>query len=96
VTLNPIDDVEQKASSFWDHIHRKFCLLLKQDNPSKALPDRDSESLKNRFQRQIQKKILQASQGVPPFRNHRGGVVQYCSRQLQGCRGLFIPIPPLC
>jgi hypothetical protein len=57
VTLNPIDGVEQKASSFWDHIHRKFCLLLKPDNPSEALPDRDSESLKNRFQRQIQKKM---------------------------------------
>jgi hypothetical protein len=41
VTLNPIDGVEQKASSFRDHIHRKFCLLLKQDNPSEALPDRD-------------------------------------------------------
>jgi hypothetical protein len=41
VTLNPIDGVEQKASSFWDHIHRKFCLLLKPDNPSEALPDRD-------------------------------------------------------
>jgi hypothetical protein len=24
VTLNPIDGVGQKASSFWDHIHRKF------------------------------------------------------------------------
>jgi hypothetical protein len=47
VTLNPIDGVEQKASSFWDHIHRKFCLFLKPDNPSEALPDRDSESLKN-------------------------------------------------
>jgi hypothetical protein len=57
VTLNPIDGVERKASSFWDHIHRKFCLLLKPDNPSEALPDRDSESLKNRFQRQIQKKM---------------------------------------
>jgi hypothetical protein len=57
VTLNPIDGVEQKASSFWDHIHRKFSLLLKPDNPSEALPDRDSESLKNRFQRQIQKKM---------------------------------------
>jgi hypothetical protein len=57
VTLNPIDGVGQKASAFWDHIHRKCCLLLKQDNPSEALPDRDSESLKNRFQRQIQKKM---------------------------------------
>jgi hypothetical protein len=57
VTLNPIDGVKQKASSFWDHIHRKFCLLLKPDNPSKTLQDRDSESLKNRFQRQIQKKM---------------------------------------
>jgi hypothetical protein len=57
VTLNPIDGVEQKASAFWNHIHRKYCLLLKQDNPSKALPDRDSESLKNRFQCQIQKKM---------------------------------------
>jgi hypothetical protein len=57
VTLNPIDGVEQKASSFWDHIHRKYCLLLKQDNPSEALTDRDAESLKNRFQRKIQKKM---------------------------------------
>jgi hypothetical protein len=24
VTLNPIDGVEQKASSFWDHIRRNF------------------------------------------------------------------------
>jgi hypothetical protein len=30
---------------------------LKEDNPSKALLDRDSESLKNGFQRQIQKKM---------------------------------------
>jgi hypothetical protein len=57
VTLNPIDGVGQKASAFWDHIHRKYCVLLKEDNPSEALPDRDSESLKNRFQRQIQKKM---------------------------------------
>jgi hypothetical protein len=57
VTLNPIDGVGQKPSAFWDHIHRKFCPLLKQDNPFKALPDRDSESLKNRFQRMIQKKM---------------------------------------
>jgi hypothetical protein len=46
VTLNPITGVGQKAYSFWDHIHRKYCLLLKEDNPSEALPDRDSESLK--------------------------------------------------
>jgi hypothetical protein len=39
VTLNPIDGVGQKASSFWDHIHRKYCLLLKEDTPSEALPD---------------------------------------------------------
>jgi hypothetical protein len=38
VTLNPIDSVGQKASSFWDHIHRKYCVLLKEDNPSEALP----------------------------------------------------------
>jgi hypothetical protein len=57
VTLNPIDVVGQKASAFWDHNHRKYCLLLKEDNPSEALPDRDSESLKNRFQRKIQKKM---------------------------------------
>jgi hypothetical protein len=57
VTLNPMNGVEQKASTFWDHIHRKFCLSLKPDNPSEALPDRDSESLKNLFQRQIQKKM---------------------------------------
>jgi hypothetical protein len=50
VTLNPIDGVGKKASTFWDHIHRKYCLMLKQDNSSEALPDRDSESLKNRFQ----------------------------------------------
>jgi hypothetical protein len=57
VSLNPIDGVGQKPSAFWDHIHRKYCLLLKQDNPSEALLDRDSESLKNRFQHKIQKKM---------------------------------------
>jgi hypothetical protein len=51
VTLNPIDGVGQKSKEFWDHIHRKYCLLLKEDNPSEALPERDSESLKNQFQR---------------------------------------------
>jgi hypothetical protein len=50
VTLNPIDGVGQKASTFWDHIHKKYCLLLKQDNPFEALTDRFAESLKNRFQ----------------------------------------------
>jgi hypothetical protein len=54
VTLNPIDGV---SSAFWDHIHRKYCVLLKEDNPSEALPQRDSESLKNRLQRKIQKKM---------------------------------------
>jgi hypothetical protein len=47
VTLNPMDGVGQTSKAFWDHIHRKYCLLLKEDNPSKALLDRDSESLKN-------------------------------------------------
>jgi hypothetical protein len=57
VTLSPIDGVGQKSSTFWDHMHRMYCLFLKQNNPSEALLDRDSESLKNRFQRKIQKKM---------------------------------------
>jgi hypothetical protein len=57
VTLNPIDGVGQKSSAFWDHIHRKYCVLLKDGNPSKALLERDSESLRNGFQRQIQRKM---------------------------------------
>jgi hypothetical protein len=47
VTLNPIEDAGQKSKTFWDHIHRKYCLLFKQDNTSNALPERDTESLKN-------------------------------------------------
>jgi hypothetical protein len=47
VTLNPINGAGQKSKEFWDHIHRKYCLLLKEDNPSKALPEQDLESLKN-------------------------------------------------
>jgi hypothetical protein len=57
VTLNPVDGVGQKSKAFWDHIHRKHCLFLREDNLSKALPEGDSESLKNRFQRQIQRKM---------------------------------------
>jgi hypothetical protein len=57
VTLNPINGVGQKSKEFWDHIYRKYSLLLKEDNPSEALPERDSESLRNRFQRQIQRKM---------------------------------------
>jgi hypothetical protein len=58
VTLNPIDGVGQKSKEFWDHNHRKYCVLLKEDNLSEALQDRDSESLKNQFQRQIQRKMM--------------------------------------
>jgi hypothetical protein len=43
VTFNPIDGVGQKSSSFWDHIHRKNCVLLKEDNPSSN--DRSSSPL---------------------------------------------------
>jgi hypothetical protein len=57
VTLNPINGVGQKSKEFWDHVHRKYCLFLKDDNPSEALPEQDSVSLKNQFQRQIQKKM---------------------------------------
>jgi hypothetical protein len=58
VTLNPINAaVRQKSSAFWDHIHRKYCALLKEENPAEVLTDRDAESLKNRFQRKIQKKM---------------------------------------
>jgi hypothetical protein len=63
------------SKDFWDHIHRKYCLVLKEENPSKALPEQDSESLKNQFQLQIPdakedeclRQVLQASQGVPPI-----------------------------
>jgi hypothetical protein len=37
VTINPIDGVGQKSSAFWDHMHRKYCVLLKEDNPSEVL-----------------------------------------------------------
>jgi hypothetical protein len=57
VTLNPIDGVGQKSKEFWDYTHRKCCLLLKEENPSDELQERDSESLKNQFQRKIQKKM---------------------------------------
>jgi len=57
VTLNPIDGIGQKSKEFWDHIHRKYCALLKEDNPSEVLQDRDLESLKNQFQLQIQRKM---------------------------------------
>jgi hypothetical protein len=37
VASNPIDGVRQKSSTFWDRIHRKCCVLLKEDNTSEAL-----------------------------------------------------------
>jgi hypothetical protein len=57
VTLNPIDGVGQKSKEFWDHIHRRYCLFLKEDCPTDVMPERDSESLRNPFQRQIQRKM---------------------------------------
>jgi hypothetical protein len=39
VTLNPINGVGQKSSVFWDHIQRKYCLFLKEDNPADFLPE---------------------------------------------------------
>jgi hypothetical protein len=27
VTLNPIDGAGQKSKEFWDHIHRKYCVV---------------------------------------------------------------------
>jgi hypothetical protein len=39
VALNPINGVGHKSKDFWDCIHRKYCLLVKEDNPSEALPE---------------------------------------------------------
>jgi hypothetical protein len=100
VTLNPIDGVEQKASSFWDHIPRKFCLLLKPDNPSEALPDRDSELLKNRFQRRIQKKMnvynkyyKQVKECLPSGVNTEEEIQKVAADNYRDAEGHVVPSP---
>ena len=57
VTANPITGVEQKAGEFWGHVADKYAKVLQAtvgDERVKSFPERDEDSLKNRFTRHSQ------------------------------------------
>lgn len=61
VSLDPIRGNDQKSQDFWSQVHRTFLLLYKNEAEVQEvdMTGRNTDSLKSRFQRNIQKDVME-------------------------------------